>query len=137
MLINYGADFRKKNAAGKTALEIALDKKKFVQTTEILHSVSKPYYSGTSGHTESRRVMDEESESQVDEEVEKRQRRKELLEPTGVKELFKDGKIDINKLTCVGGQCRLCIKACPTNALYGERGKSVLSRTYVCTAELA
>jgi ferredoxin len=63
-------------------------------------------------------LMDEETSAQVDEEVEKRQRRKELLEPTGVKELFKEGKISINKFTCVGGQCKLCIKACPTNALY-------------------
>ena len=53
LLINYGADFRKKNAEGKTALEIALDKKKFVQTTEILHSVSKPHF-GTSGHADAR-----------------------------------------------------------------------------------
>ena len=68
-------------------------------------------------------LMDEESESQVDEETQKRQRRKELLEPTGVKELFKEGKIEINKFTCVGGQCRLCIKACPTNALYWGTGK--------------
>jgi ferredoxin len=63
-------------------------------------------------------LMNEDSESKVDEEAEKRQRRKELLEPTGVKELFKEGKISINKFTCVGGQCKLCIKACPTNALY-------------------
>ena len=55
LLINYGADFRKKNAEGKTALEIALDKKKFVQTTEILHNVSKPYY-GTSTQADTRRV---------------------------------------------------------------------------------
>ena len=67
-------------------------------------------------------LMDEENSAQVDEEAEKRQRRKELLEPTGVKELFKEGKIDINKFTCVGGQCRLCIKACPTNALYWSTG---------------
>jgi NAD-dependent dihydropyrimidine dehydrogenase PreA subunit len=51
-------------------------------------------------------------------EAEKKKRRKELLEPTGVKECFKDGKITVNKFTCVGGQCKLCIKACPTNALY-------------------
>ena len=63
-------------------------------------------------------LMNEDSESKVDEEAEKRHRRKELLEPTGVKELFKEGKISINKFTCVGGQCKLCIKACPTNALY-------------------
>ena len=67
-------------------------------------------------------LMDEESESQVDEEAEKRKRRKELLEPTGVKELFKEGKININKFTCVGGQCKLCLKACPTNALYWGTG---------------
>jgi ferredoxin len=53
-----------------------------------------------------------------DSEAEKKKRRQELLEPTGVKELFKEGKISINKFTCVGGQCKLCIKACPTNALY-------------------
>jgi ferredoxin len=68
-------------------------------------------------------LMDEEASEQVDEEAEKRQRRKELIEPTGVKELFKEGKIKINEFTCVGGQCKLCIKACPTNALYWGTGK--------------
>jgi ferredoxin len=48
----------------------------------------------------------------------RKKRRQELLEPTGIKELFKEGSIDINKYTCVGVQCKLCIKACPTNALY-------------------
>jgi ferredoxin len=53
----------------------------------------------------------------------KKKRRQELLEPTGVKELFKDGSIKINKFTCVGGQCKLCVKACPTNALYWNSGQ--------------
>ncbi len=53
----------------------------------------------------------------------KRKRRQELLEPTGVKDLFKDGSITINKFTCVGGQCKLCVKACPTNALYWSSGQ--------------
>jgi ferredoxin len=53
----------------------------------------------------------------------KRKRRQELLEPTGVKELFKEGNIKINKYTCVGVQCKLCIKACPTNALYWASGE--------------
>ena len=61
---------------------------------------------------------DQESQAQVDEEAERRQRRKELLEPTGLKELFKDGKISVNTFTCTGVQCKICIKACPTNALY-------------------
>jgi len=61
---------------------------------------------------------DEQSEQKVDEEAERRQRRKELIEPTGVKEFFKDGKISINRFICEGVQCKACIKVCPTNALY-------------------
>ena len=53
----------------------------------------------------------------------RKKRRQELLEPTGVKELFKEGKISINKFTCVGGQCKLCVKACPSNALYWKTGE--------------
>lgn len=44
ILISHGADFRIKNEEGKTALEVALAKKKFVKTQEILHTVSKPYF---------------------------------------------------------------------------------------------
>ena len=66
--------------------------------------------------------MNEESESKVDEKTEKKKLRQELLAPTGVEDLFKEGKISINKFTCVGGQCKLCIKACPTNALYWSNG---------------
>ena len=44
ILISHGADFRIKNAEGMTALEVALAKKKFVKTQEILHKVSKPYF---------------------------------------------------------------------------------------------
>jgi ferredoxin len=67
-------------------------------------------------------LMNEDSEA-VNEEEERKKRRKELIEPTGVKELFKEGKITINKFTCVGGQCKICIKACPTNALYWGTGE--------------
>ena len=61
--------------------------------------------------------------SEDTDEKQKKKRRQELLEPTGVKEFFKEGKISINKFTCVGGQCKLCIKACPTNALYWKTGE--------------
>ncbi|MBI5891739.1 MAG: ankyrin repeat domain-containing protein [Nitrosomonadales bacterium] len=54
-LIQYGADYRKKNAEGKTALEIALAKKKFIQTTEILHNVGRQP-AGAYGHNETRRA---------------------------------------------------------------------------------
>jgi NAD-dependent dihydropyrimidine dehydrogenase PreA subunit len=63
-------------------------------------------------------LMSDESPEQ-----EKKKRRQELLEPTGVKELFKEGSISINKYTCVGVQCKLCVKACPTNALYWASGE--------------
>ncbi len=61
--------------------------------------------------------------SQESPEEAKKKRRKELLESTGIKELFKEGSINVNKFTCVGGQCRLCVKACPTNALYWGTGE--------------
>jgi len=54
LLIKYGADYRKKNADGLTALEIALAKKKFIKTTEILHSAGKSY-SANFGQNETRR----------------------------------------------------------------------------------
>ncbi len=49
--------------------------------------------------------------------------RKELLSSSGVKDLFKEGDISINKRTCWGLECKLCIKACPTNALYWQTGE--------------
>jgi len=63
-------------------------------------------------------LLSEESPEQA-----KKKRRQELLEPTGVKELFKEGNISVNKFTCVGVQCKLCVKACPTNALYWASGE--------------
>ncbi len=42
LLITHGADYRKRNAEGKTALEIAQSKKKFFQTEEILANVDQP-----------------------------------------------------------------------------------------------
>jgi len=46
--------------------------------------------------------------------------RQELLETTKYKDhdRYPEGTITVNKYTCVGVQCKLCIKACPTNALY-------------------
>jgi len=64
-----------------------------------------------------------EDEKATSAEDERQKRRRELIEPTGVKELFKEGKISINKFTCEGGQCKLCIKVCPTSALYWGTGE--------------
>ncbi len=57
-------------------------------------------------------------------ETPKKTQRQELLETTKYKDkdLYPEGTITINKFTCVGVQCKLCIKACPTNALYWTSG---------------
>jgi ferredoxin len=54
---------------------------------------------------------------------EKKERKEELLAPLGVKEFFTEGRITINKRTCKGLECKLCIKACPTNALFWKFGE--------------
>jgi ferredoxin len=49
--------------------------------------------------------------------------RDELLEPMGIKDCFKEGSIKIDRRTCRGIECNLCVKACPTNALYWKAGE--------------
>ncbi|MEM3626613.1 MAG: hypothetical protein QXZ25_01145 [Candidatus Bathyarchaeia archaeon] len=56
-------------------------------------------------------------------EREKKKRRMELLASLGIEEFFKEGNIIINERTCRGLECKLCIKACPTNALYWKYGE--------------
>jgi ferredoxin len=75
--------------------------------------------------------MPQESSSSVDifsllsdsEEKAKKKRREELLASSGVKEFFEEGSISVDKRTCQGLECKLCIKACPTNALYWKAGE--------------
>jgi Fe-S-cluster-containing hydrogenase component 2 len=77
-------------------------------------------------------LMPQESSSSVDifgllsgneEKARKKKQRQELLASTGVTEFFPEGEIRINKHTCWGQECKLCIKACPTNALYWKAGE--------------
>ena len=56
-------------------------------------------------------------------EKKKKKRREELLKPLGVKEFFVEGSIDIDKKTCHGVECKICIEKCPTNALYWKAGE--------------
>ena len=75
--------------------------------------------------------MPEESSSKVDiftllsddKDKAKRKQREELLAASGVKEFFTEGTIKINKRICWGVECKLCIDACPTNALYWKAGE--------------
>ena len=59
----------------------------------------------------------------VDKDEAKKKQRKELLASAGVKDFFEEGKISIDKRTCQGLECKLCIEACPTNALYWKAGE--------------
>ena len=56
-------------------------------------------------------------------EKEKKKRRLELLTPLKLKDFFIEGSITINKKTCRGIECKLCIKGCPTNALFWRAGE--------------
>lgn len=77
-------------------------------------------------------LMPQETSSNVDifgllsgseEKAQKKKQRQELLASTGMKEFFPEGKVKINKHTCWGQECKLCIKACPTGALYWKAGQ--------------
>lgn len=52
-----------------------------------------------------------------------KRKRKDLLDSMEVKEFFEEGAITVDMRTCQGVECELCIKACPTNALYWKNGK--------------
>ena len=50
-------------------------------------------------------------------------RRAQLLESFNVKEFFKEGSISVDDRTCQGLECEICIKICPTKALFWKDGK--------------
>jgi len=53
----------------------------------------------------------------------RKDRRAQLLQAIGVEDLFEDGSIKIDMRTCKGAECKLCIDACPTSALYWKSGE--------------
>lgn len=53
----------------------------------------------------------------------KKRKKSELPKSPNLKEFFTEGSIAINKKTCQGVECKLCIKACPTNALFWKAGE--------------
>ena len=56
-------------------------------------------------------------------EKEKKTARSQLLQSMGVKEYFEEGSVTVNMKTCRGVECKLCIEACPTNALFWKAGE--------------
>lgn len=58
------------------------------------------------------------------------EQKKKLLESLGIKAplYFTEGSITINTSTCRGAECKLCVKLCPTNALYWSEGKVGLTK---------
>ncbi|MFH0897110.1 MAG: 4Fe-4S dicluster domain-containing protein [Candidatus Bathyarchaeota archaeon] len=58
------------------------------------------------------------------EKIRKKKLRAEFLRAVGVSDqYFEEGNIKIDSSTCKGTECKLCVKACPTNALYWNEGK--------------
>ena len=53
----------------------------------------------------------------------RKEKRAHLLQSIGIKEFFEEGSINIDKRTCEGAECKLCIDACPTSALYWKSGE--------------
>ncbi|MFW6117592.1 MAG: 4Fe-4S dicluster domain-containing protein, partial [Thermoproteota archaeon] len=56
-------------------------------------------------------------------EKEEKKKREEFLAPLDVKEFFEEGSLSIDRRICQGVECKLCIDACPTNALYWKAGE--------------
>lgn len=52
-----------------------------------------------------------------------KEKRAQLLSSIGVKEFFEEGNITINMKICRGIECNLCVKACPTKALFWRNGE--------------
>lgn len=52
-----------------------------------------------------------------------KEKRTQLLSSIGVKEFFEEGNITINMKICRGIDCNLCVKACPTKALFWRNGE--------------
>jgi len=68
-------------------------------------------------------IYDLLSDEVAEKKEKKKNRRVELLESIGVEDGFEDGSINIDMRTCRGLECNLCVKACPTNALYWRAGE--------------
>jgi ferredoxin len=66
----------------------------------------------------------------------KKRERNQILESLNVKEFFEEGSISINMKTCRGVECKLCIEACPTHALYWTAGEVMIDENLCvhCTA---
>jgi ferredoxin len=67
----------------------------------------------------------------------KRKRRETLLRSVGIVETyFDEGRVVIDVATCRGVECKLCIEACPTHALYWASGEVKLEAELCvyCTA---
>ena len=70
------------------------------------------------------------------EEKKRRSVREEVLGALGIEDLFARGSIHIDMQKCYGPQCDLCVKACPTSAIYWRGGRLIVQEEICiyCTA---
>jgi ferredoxin len=89
-------------------------------------------------------TLEKENDAEIDvfqllqtaSESKKKKERKQLLKSLNLKEFFEKGSISIDKKTCRGVECKLCIDACPTYALYWIEGEVKIDENLCvyCTA---
>ena len=74
-----------------------------------------------------------------EEERRKRAVREEVLSALGIPEFFTKGSIHVDAKKCYGPQCDLCVKACPTSAIFWREGELVIQEEICiyCTACVA
>ena len=69
-------------------------------------------------------------------ETRKKEKRTQILESLGVQDLFEKGDISVDKQTCRGIECKLCIDVCPSHALFWKSGEVEIDKDLCvyCTA---
>ena len=66
----------------------------------------------------------------------RRSLREEVLSSLGIEDRFVKGSIWIDERKCYGPQCDLCVKACPTSAIFWREGRLIVQEEVCiyCTA---
>jgi len=79
--------------------------------------------------------------SMMVEEEEKRRRalREEVLGTLGIQDIFVKGSVSVDMRKCYGRECDMCVKACPTRAIFWRDNELVIQEEICifCTACVA
>ncbi len=71
-------------------------------------------------------LVSEEERRRKAEEERRRALREEVLGALGIPDFFVEGSVRIDRSKCYGVECDLCVKACPTKAIFWRSGELVV-----------